>query len=538
MREVEVQDLVREVAAGDYNIPEFQRQFEWKYEQVAMLCDSLLKDLPIGILSAWKTSQYNEPKGITPTGSKPQWMVDGQQRITSLCILAGKKPYWMNNREWGEIFHARRIYLNIQENGEALIGRLVKKARVRIPLDELLYKSASETHDYVEERCQEFNIRQSKPACDLAVDALPLMKRSIPVAEIGDDKKVEDVAELYRRINQKGTKIKEPQIMLSYVAQYNRTWVRDKFYAFLDALKEDWELDPAQVLQVATILAEGKARVGQATIPEMWKEKVVQIWPAMKDAIQDCILRLWEEGITDVDMIPSTYTMIMLLSIHSKFMRTSNYDFKRVLRWFILANLAARYSDAPLEQLTYDGRNVYEASSLNEVLQNLLIDIDWTEEELRKKLDDPFRDNSPQALLLHILLWSSGARDWLQNISLPALTQTSGTLESQWHHILPKDWGKRHGFEDCEKTGNLTRLCGETNVRKLKKMPPWEYVPQFNITEDALSDHLIPKIYSEKFIRGQPLSHDEFKQFVRERQEIITKQGASYLDLKSLKNQG
>jgi hypothetical protein len=436
----------------------------------------------------------------------------------------------MNHDDWNTVFNSKRIYLNIEESGQPVIGRLSKQARVRIPLDDLLYKSSSETLDHVQQQCKDAGIVETKASCDLAVNALQMLNRIVPVAELADDKAVEDVTELYRRLNQQGTRVREPQIMLAYVAQYNLGWVRDHFYPFLDGIKEDWELDAAQVLQVATILAEGKARVATATKPDMWKDKVIQLWPRMKKGIEDCILHLWDEGITDVDMVPSSYTMIMLLAIHIKFCEAHDYDFKRVLRWFILANLDGRYGDAPLEQLTKDGREVYNASNLEEALGKL--NIAMTKQDLSSKLNDSFRDNSPQALLLHILLWSSEAKDWLANLSLRALTQSVGSLEPHWHHILPKEFAKKYKFDNYDKSGNLTRLCGETNVRKLKKTPPWEYVPTFNITEAALRDHLIPAAYIERFIKGQPLSPNDFNQFISERQNTMTEKAASYLDLK------
>ena len=50
-----VKVIIQDVASGEWGIPEFQRKFEWKHEQVATLCNSLYKDLPIGLLTVWKT---------------------------------------------------------------------------------------------------------------------------------------------------------------------------------------------------------------------------------------------------------------------------------------------------------------------------------------------------------------------------------------------------------------------------------------------------------------------------------------------------
>ena len=527
-----VRNIVQDAASGNWSIPEFQREFEWKYEQVATLCNSLRENLPIGLLTVWNTIKYKEPRVRPASGRAPVWIVDGQQRITAFCILLGTKPNWMGNSEWNDAFK-KRIYLNINQDGEATISRLFKKAPVTIPLDELIHKTSGEAQRYVQGKCTEANILQSVKASDLAVNALQVLDRPVPIAEVGEEKAVEDIAELYRRLNQQGTRLRQPQLMLSWVAQYNPGWVREEFYPFLEKLKDkdDWVLDPAHVLQVATILAEGKARVGAASKDEMWQSKIKQVWPNLKGAVDTSIVHLWDRGIPNQDMVPSSYTLIALFAIHTKFMEKPGYDFDRLFKWFILANLSGRYSDAPLEQLTKDGREIFQAANLDVVLENEEMAISWTEEDLHNLLDETFRANSSQALLLHVILWSTKANDWLEKLSIPALTQASGSLEPHWHHIVPKAWGKDNGFEDCAKTGNVTRLCGQTNVRKLRTMPPWEYVPKFKISKDALIQHLIPEKYADKFIKGQPLSHNEFKDFLKEREELIVQKGASLLSL-------
>jgi len=440
----------------------------------------------------------------------------------------------MDNSEWNEVlndpYKKKRIYLNINQDGEATIGRLFKKSKVTIPLDELIHKTSGEVQRYVQGKCTEANILESVKGSDLAVNALQVLDRPVPVAEVGEEKAVEDIAELYRRLNQQGTRLRQPQLMLSWVSQYNPGWVREEFYPFLEKLKDkdDWELDPAHVLQVATIIAEGKARVGAAS-DEMWRSKVLQIWSNIRGAIDTSIVHLWDRGITDLAMVPSSYTLIALFAIHAKFMEKSGYDFDRLFKWFILANLSGRYGDAPLERLSLDSRAIYEASNVDEALDGVAVD--WTKDQLRNFLSETFRDNSSQALLLHVILWSTKVNDWLEKLSIPALAQASGSLEPHWHHIVPKAWGKDNGFEDCDKTANVTRLCGQTNVRKLRTMPPWEYVPKFKISKDALIQHLIPDKYAEKFTKGQPLSPDEFKDFLQKREELILQRATSLLGI-------
>ncbi len=526
-----VRDIVQYAASGDWSIPEFQREFERKYEQVAMLCRSLYEDLPVGLLTVWNTTQYRQPQTRPVSGRIPLWIVDGQQRITSFCILSGSKPNWMGNHKWNEAFTKHRIFLNIKRDGEPIIGRSTRAATIKIPLDELIHKTAAQAQKYVQGKCAEHNIINSEKASDMAVNAIQILEQVIPVAEVGTDKGVEEIATLYRRLNSQGTKLRQAQIMLAYVSQYNPGWVREEFYPFLEDMnnREEWELDPAHVLQAATILVEGKARVGKASL-DMWRTKIRQNWPNLKDAIEESLLHLWDRGITDQNMVPSSYTLISLFAIHAKFRESPGYDFDKVYKWFVLANLSGHYGDAPLETLSYDGNKIYEISDVDEALQELAID--WTKADLRSMVSQKFRDNSSQALLLHVLLWSTQAKDWLEGLSIPALTRAPSKLEPHWHHIVPKAWGKHNDFEDCDKTANVTRVCGKTNIRgPLKSKPPWQYVPESKITKEALVQHLIPDIYARDFVDGQILSPVQFKDFLKRRENLIVQRGASMLGI-------
>ena len=85
-------DLISEIQKGIIKIPKFQRDFVWSVEKTAKLLDSILKGYPIGTFILWETDErINDIKNIgnlniplTPDGTKVQYVLDGQQRITSL----------------------------------------------------------------------------------------------------------------------------------------------------------------------------------------------------------------------------------------------------------------------------------------------------------------------------------------------------------------------------------------------------------------------------------------------------------------------
>ena len=84
--------LIHEIGTGVIKIPKFQRDFVWSIDKTAKLLDSILKGYPIGTFILWQTDErINDIKNIgdielpeTKDGVKVKYVLDGQQRITSL----------------------------------------------------------------------------------------------------------------------------------------------------------------------------------------------------------------------------------------------------------------------------------------------------------------------------------------------------------------------------------------------------------------------------------------------------------------------
>lgn len=87
--------LFLEIDSGQIKLPMFQRDFVWDKEQSAKLIDSILKGFPIGTFIFWRTREElrsyrdvgNHRLPETPKGDYAQYILDGQQRITSLYAI-------------------------------------------------------------------------------------------------------------------------------------------------------------------------------------------------------------------------------------------------------------------------------------------------------------------------------------------------------------------------------------------------------------------------------------------------------------------
>lgn len=80
-----VREAVRSVKERRWDIPDFQREFIWSPLQVRDLADSLWRGYPMGLLLLWHPPGHER---------SPLMVVDGQHRLTALCMLLGQMPAW------------------------------------------------------------------------------------------------------------------------------------------------------------------------------------------------------------------------------------------------------------------------------------------------------------------------------------------------------------------------------------------------------------------------------------------------------------
>lgn len=87
----DLEDLVEKAWRGQIRIPHFQRPFRWGREDIRRLFDSVLRGYPIGSVLLWLRPAPEQELilgDLRISASKMErawWVVDGQQRITSLA---------------------------------------------------------------------------------------------------------------------------------------------------------------------------------------------------------------------------------------------------------------------------------------------------------------------------------------------------------------------------------------------------------------------------------------------------------------------
>lgn len=227
---LQIADIVGHIddaTLGVLNVPEFQRKYVWRPSKVAALVDSLWRGYPIGTLLLWE-SPYDSPRTALGTQGKKLWIVDGQQRVTSLALLFGKKPYW-----WSDTDHWNRLYGRY----DVLVHIAKAKDDLEFSLPNPVRKKSSEwvsvrrilNSPNLSEFALEIttNLKDSSRFAEIH-EKLQGIKNiaSVPLYEIIIDHELEDVAEIFGRLNTAGTKIRESDIVVALVASKQQGWVR------------------------------------------------------------------------------------------------------------------------------------------------------------------------------------------------------------------------------------------------------------------------------------------------------------------------
>lgn len=365
-----------------------------------------------------------------------------------------------------------------------------------------------------------------------------IRERIIPIIKISHE--LEDVAEIFARLNQEGTRIKEADVILALAAARNRGWVRNEYLPFRGELEEyGWDLDAGIFVRTMTGIGKGQTRLKEVP-KDFWNpQNLPMVWKEAKATICEVLKRLAEVGIMSVDLLPSTNSLIPLFVLHHRWGKEGDYSFDKALRWFLLANQAGRYSDSATTSLNEDVRAIREAKCFREAVENLekrLQISPITKEDFLsryKRSDIPF----PQ-LMLYLLLRKHQARDWVDETLIGY--DKSGTpirtgFEPQWHHIYPRSVLRKAGIADdyIHALANITVLNERTNVKKLAGKPPSDYIHRFRISEQTLRGHLIPetfaRVVNDKALLEKQWDVERYMDFLNERAQLLAEEANAFL---------
>ena len=533
--QITIRDIVDRAVNHNFSIPEFQRGFVWKATQVRDLAESLWFDYPIGSLLVWNSHGPAEEQQAHDAQKPSLWVVDGQQRTTALCILCGRKPYWWPSvDEWNKTL--RRFDIRFDVNAKEPPFFWIANAAIRkvvgsryVPLRDLLVLDTTREEDQkiLQERAKQIKI---EGLCD-GMDAMEVYTRLDRIRKIREkdlvaitvDHELEDVVEIFSRLNSRGTRVTEADIYLGVVAAKNPGWVRDTFLPHLNSLAEvGFDLDPNLLFRTLTGVGAGKVRF-QKLPDTFWEpQSIVHAWERTAKAWTRLVNRFKEYGILSSNPMPTQAALVTLVALVDKFNDSPHFRFS--LYWFLQASRFGRYSGSGTTSLEEDLRDVREGTSLGEAVTRLLRRLAHDEPLTADDFLRDYADSRFGRFLLYLLVYRNNAQDWDEpghRIGFEGAAFLSD-FRPQWHHIFPKKYLKDKVDDSLiDALGNIAVIGSEINIR-ISAKDPMSYIAKYKITDEKLGQQFVDA-------SSLSLSPDGYKNWLHQRAQRLADAGNEFL---------
>ncbi len=530
-----VKDIVQQSVAHDWSIPEFQRGFVWKTTQVRDLAESLWLNYPVGTLLIWDSKKSTaETKGAEDSQSPTSWVVDGQQRTTALCILSGRKPYWWHSgKEWNDLIKKYDIRFDVHTKDPPFF--VVANAATRrvatsryIPVRDILTLDTDKETDQqrlteLAEKVKQDNLCEGQSVTQVYTRLDRLRKlRDKEVVLITVDNELEDVVDIFARLNSRGTRVTEADIYLGIVAARTPGWVRDHYLPHIRSLAETgFDVTPNLVFRTLTGI--GKKRVRYKDIEtSFWNEtKILPTWNRTKFAWALMVKHLGEYGISGNDLLPSDNALVPLTALLERFPEAS---FDRVFYWFLQATRFGRYSTSSTSSMEEDLKIIDEAPDEKAALERMLAKLRYVPALVADDFMRSYSESRFGRLLLYLLVHKSGAVDWdkpYMKIGFDNGELVSG-FTPQFHHVFPRAFiGEAHPQDLVNALANIALIGPKTNIR-ISKKDPMDYIGRYHIGSDKLGQQFIDPALAQTTI-------DDFPKWLEARAQRLATAANDYL---------
>jgi hypothetical protein len=508
-----IDSLVDKVDRNEIRLPEIQRAYVWKPTQVAGLIDSLYRRYPSGSLLLWETDAVVNERDAAITGPsddptvRPQYLLDGQQRLTSLHRV------YKNHPQAQVVFNVETERFQIQSAATKKDDRWVTVFDI-INGEQGVFALVTRLHE-----------RLSQMSPDVIANRLERLKKVSDYTyhiEIIESLPYEEVTDIFVRVNSKGRALGAVDLAL---ATLSARWpgVIQKLDNEAAKWKEEGfkRVDFAFLARaLAAIANEGGTLKGFATTPI---DELESGWKKVKLGLGHLIPLLRNNlGITTSDLIPSMNALIPPV-VHLGIRDDSPMpaaETNGLLYWLFGSFLLGRFSAAADTAIAQDAAALKGGRGLDGLYANLGIRderLTVTEDALVGR-----GANSPYFLLSYLAARSQGAKDWWYGAGIAF--GEGGGLSIEYHHIHPRatlraDYSKA----EINDLSNLAFISGKAN-RKISSRSPARYFPELlDADPDSLRLHFVPEAEELR-------DKTTYPEFLRERRALLAEAMTSFLD--------
>ncbi|MFA5020403.1 MAG: DUF262 domain-containing protein [Candidatus Pacearchaeota archaeon] len=537
--------MLEQLEEGFYAIPIFQRDFVWDQNNIKSLWDSIYRYYPIGSFLIWETEEklpkHRDLLGIELKQNERgnyNYILDGQQRITSLLgsikgVKRGKKII--------------RLFFNIrkgaQEDLESTSNELedspfifedelnelsAEEKSFVVPISDLLNFNTEIYRNLlkVDESLAEFYREVSdKLRTRYKLSIIKLNK--IPI---------EEVCEIFTRVNQKGKKLTLVELMTAKTFKA-KTSTTEEFYLrkilddFNDHIEESYRgykenIDETLFLRFLSIIEFRTCR--EKDLLSLSAEKIQSFWKNSSTAYGKAILYLKEDlKVSSPVIMPYPPMLVALSYFFHKLGKTVLDDKLRetINRWFWVNSFSAAYQGATNEKIRQDcewfDKVLLGDTKLNIKLKKIIEPEDIIGQEL--VLGNAFCKS------LLCMLNNLNPIDFRDHSKIHINQILVKTKKDELHHIFPikSEIGKRNKDSLINSIVNVCFLPKDTNSSISNKNPK-DYLKEFR----SKNEHFDEDIKTHLLSIEEALNND-FEGFIRKRAELMKDEVYSLMGITS-----
>jgi hypothetical protein len=511
-----VKELINNIKLGVYNIPEFQRSFVWTPQQVRDLVESIWRQYPIGVIIEWRGENVPRSGEGSPITS---WIIDGQQRLTSLCILHGlKPPWWENTESWEKTLKKYNIMVKVNydlNDLEFAVSNPVREKEIEwVSVRQLVKLSDDELSDlagkiaevYVRKLPEALRDEMYGKTRDKIRDRLRDLQDKLQEYDLvilPSTHEIDDVVEIFTRINTTGTKVREADIMVALLSIKNRGWIKEEFLPYITNIQEEFgfDLDPGIIIKMLAGITPKRSTRMREIGEKFWTEEMElnKYWKKLKDSLTLVCRLMNDHGVLSSELLVSKYVLIPLVALYDKFKERVNP--KRALFWFILATWDGRYSGASDTILGQDLKVIDKSPTFEDAINELRSKLEVPEKIYETDVLKDYRRDRFMRFLLYLTIFNNGALDWRQKVRIGYVSSNTpfSDFRPQWHHFFPRNVLRKYNEEidDSEKLNEeeINSLANITILnpnQKAFRTEPSDYIKRFNIPNELLEQQYIP----------------------------------------------
>ncbi len=518
------ESLFTEIDDGKIKIPMFQRDFVWSKEQTAKLIDSIIKGFPIGTFILWKTrEEMRSVKNVgnvdlpeIPKGDAASFVLDGQQRITSL--YATRKGVVFNKD--GQEIDYKLISINLSlspDEEEQVVTPEPPEDAPWISVHKLLSGTVTEfARDYISHLEKIDVYRNRLMGYDFSVIVIP-------------DYPIDIACEVFTRINTGGTELTLFEIMVAKTFDLERKFdLANKYQHLIDNNSREKDLEdanfetipPSVVLQCLSAYLCKQIR--RRDILKIQKDDFIAAWPHVVDGIFAAVDYIRTHLRVPVSqLLPYNVLLVPFSYFFAKhFGRMPNATQEKYLnQYFWWASLSNRFSSGAENKVAQDLERM-DAILRNEAPSYRGEEVNLTLNDLRWRWFST-GDAFCKAILC---LYASFVPRSFNNDALVTLDNSwlKTTISKNYHHFFPKSYlSKQRGYPEWKVNCilNITIVDDHLNKRTIRAKPPSEYMLKFVDTnaqlEETMKSHLIDDL--DQF----GIWNDNYEQFIEARGERV-----------------